>query len=122
MERWFFMCEIKISGEECDALLRLTERIAGAMSRDDGPTKPVECSAARLTSLRCEKCGKEIREGEKYFVREDSIARITLESSGRLSETKESAWTTKMLCMKCHYGNQDILVKDYDRDVDEEEC
>jgi len=115
------MCEIKISGEDRDALLRLTEKIAGAMSRESEPTKPVECSAARLTGLHCDECSKEIREGETYFVSEDSFAHIKLEGGERF-ETKDRAWQTRLLCLKCHNNTQEIFVNHYDRDDDEKDC
>ena len=89
-----------ISKEDKRELTRLLSRL----SKEEGP------------EFNCDQCGGSIVAGEKYFVSEDSIARMGLEG-GKITETKISAWQKELLCIACYVKEDpEIEVKEYERD------
>lgn len=89
-----------ISIEEKKTLKRLLSRL----SEENG------------AEFNCDQCGESIVSGEKYFVSENSIAKMALED-GKIVETKISVWQKQLLCIGCYAKeNSEIEVDEYERD------
>ncbi len=105
--------KFELAPKEKDLLEKLLARFSGKQKTTKEPT-----------GLECDECRKEIAQGDEYFVCEASFAKTHIED-GEMVETKDEAWQTGIMCLKCYKEQKDdeendygaTLVKDYCRET-----